>query len=90
VETEVVYAGKTIDLIPKVLQVVKDLTAHGLEHAILLPSSKSGKEVAESLARAIPKRYDKSTFCYGCDREMVTLVRGWRQRDALCFFGNGG
>ena len=84
------YAGKTIDLIPKVLQVVKDLTAHGLEHAILLPSSKSGKEVAESLASAIPKRYDKSTFYYyGRDRDMVTLVRGWRQHNALCIFGNG-
>jgi len=59
-ETEVVFAGKTIDLIPKVSQIAKDLITHGLERIILLPSSKSGKEVAESKVAGIPKRYE----CY--------------------------
>lgn len=44
VETEIVYGGKTIDLMPKVTQIVEDLKAHGLQRAILLPSTKSGQE----------------------------------------------
>ena len=47
-ETEVVYAGKTIDLMPKVQQVVQDLQTHGLQRAILLPSAKSGIEAKVS------------------------------------------
>ncbi|KAF7793992.1 hypothetical protein EIP86_005118 [Pleurotus ostreatoroseus] len=43
-ETEIVYAGKTIDLMPKVTQVLEDLQNHGLQRAILLPSTKSGRE----------------------------------------------
>ena len=57
-----VYAGKTIDLLPKISQVAKDLTAHGLEHIILLPSSKSGKEATESVVRSLPKRCDAHFF----------------------------
>ncbi|TDL24283.1 acetoacetyl-CoA synthetase [Rickenella mellea] len=41
-ETEVVYAGKAIDLIPKVREVAKDLISRQLERVILLPSSKTG------------------------------------------------
>lgn len=43
-ETEVVYAGKTIDLIPKITEVVRDLQSHGLQGVILLPSAKTGKQ----------------------------------------------
>ncbi|KAJ3555249.1 hypothetical protein NM688_g2685 [Phlebia brevispora] len=42
-ETEVVYAGKTIDLMPKLTQVIKDLQGHGLQRAILLPSVRTGR-----------------------------------------------
>ncbi|PSR79238.1 hypothetical protein PHLCEN_2v7096 [Hermanssonia centrifuga] len=41
-ETEVIYAGKTIDLMPKVSEVVQDLDSHGLQRVILLPSTKTG------------------------------------------------
>ncbi|PFH53745.1 hypothetical protein AMATHDRAFT_137053 [Amanita thiersii Skay4041] len=41
-ETEAFYAGKTIDLIPKVTRIIRDLSIHGLEKAILLPGGISG------------------------------------------------
>jgi len=44
-ETEVFYAGKTIDLLPKVAEVIQDLSKRGLRRAILLPSTISGKEL---------------------------------------------
>ena len=37
-ETEVVYSGKPIDLVPKVRIVATDLLEHGLRRVILLPS----------------------------------------------------
>ncbi|KAF8904400.1 acetoacetyl-CoA synthetase [Gymnopilus junonius] len=44
-ETETLYAGKVIDLLPKVTEVIKDLSTKGLKCAILLPSRISGKEL---------------------------------------------
>jgi acetoacetyl-CoA synthetase len=41
-ETEVFYAGKTIDLLPKISDVVRDLISKGLENTILLPSTITG------------------------------------------------
>ncbi|KAF9007731.1 acetoacetyl-CoA synthetase [Hymenopellis radicata] len=43
-ETEVLYAGKVIDLVPKVLDVFAKLKHHGMEHGIVLPSAITGKE----------------------------------------------
>lgn len=45
-ETEVVYAGKIIDLLPKVREVVEGLGGKGLERVVLLPSIKDGSEVS--------------------------------------------
>ncbi|KAJ7497742.1 acetoacetyl-CoA synthetase [Mycena latifolia] len=45
-ETEVVYAGKTVNLLPKISEVFRDLRKHGLRHAITLPSLISGKEIS--------------------------------------------
>ncbi|KAF4620739.1 hypothetical protein D9613_000498 [Agrocybe pediades] len=44
-ETETQYAGKTINHLAKVSEVVQDLSSQGLERAILLPSRISGKEL---------------------------------------------
>ncbi|KIM45283.1 hypothetical protein M413DRAFT_441964 [Hebeloma cylindrosporum] len=44
-ETEVLYAGKAVDLLPKVAEVVHDLSTQGLQRAILLPSRISGREL---------------------------------------------
>ena len=44
-ETEVLYAGKTVNLLPKIEDVVKDLSNAGLQRAILLPSRISGREL---------------------------------------------
>ncbi|KAJ7123303.1 hypothetical protein C8R43DRAFT_1032095 [Mycena crocata] len=44
--TEVVYAGKGIDLVPKISEVFRDMRNHGLQHAITLPSLFSGKEIS--------------------------------------------
>ena len=54
-ETEVVYAAKTIDLVPKVQIVVKDLQSHGLQRVVLLPSAKTGQEA--SIPATIPNWY---------------------------------
>lgn len=43
-ETEIEYAGKTVDLMPKVIEVVSDLQARGLQRVILLSSAKTGRE----------------------------------------------
>jgi acetoacetyl-CoA synthetase len=45
VETEVFYAGKTVDLLPKVAEVVYDLATRGLQQAILLPSRITGLDL---------------------------------------------
>lgn len=44
-ETEIFYAGKPVDLLPKVAEVVHDLANWGLQKAILLPSRISGHEL---------------------------------------------
>ena len=44
-ETEVAYSGKSIDLIPKVREIVNGLDKAGLDKVILLPSARDGKEV---------------------------------------------
>lgn len=54
-ETEIVYAAKTVDLVPKVTQVALDLQAHGLQRVILLPSAKTGREA--SVPQNIPNWY---------------------------------
>ncbi|PFH53749.1 hypothetical protein AMATHDRAFT_73172 [Amanita thiersii Skay4041] len=41
-ETQVQYVGKLIDLMPKISQVVQDLSDKGLRRAILLPSAVTG------------------------------------------------
>ena len=55
-ETEAIYAGKTLNLIPKVAEVVRDLSSRGLGHVILLPGIKSGREVSQEVVNAIPLR----------------------------------
>ncbi|THH03812.1 hypothetical protein EW146_g10337, partial [Bondarzewia mesenterica] len=67
-DTEVAYAGKTIDLLPKITEVANNLTAKGLEHVILLPSVKSGKEPPESVSNGIPKSASLSVFLAAGDR----------------------
>ena len=44
-ETEVFYAGKKVDLLPKIAEVVRDLSDRGLERAVLLPSRLTGREL---------------------------------------------
>lgn len=54
-ETEVSYGGKTIDLLPKIRQVVEELKNQGLQKAILLPSRVSGKSISlAEIAECIP------------------------------------
>ncbi|KJA27864.1 hypothetical protein HYPSUDRAFT_35033 [Hypholoma sublateritium FD-334 SS-4] len=44
-DTEVLYAGKKVDLLPKIAEVVQHLSVHGLERAVLLPSRLTGQEM---------------------------------------------
>ena len=51
------YSGKTIDLVPKVTDVVRDLAGQGgLSHVILLPSAKTGTEVGKNVKAQVPMR----------------------------------
>ncbi|KAJ7071967.1 acetoacetyl-CoA synthetase [Mycena amicta] len=45
-ETEVTYAGKVVDLLPKVSQVFEDLRKFGAKYTITMPSLISGKEIS--------------------------------------------
>ncbi|EDR11854.1 uncharacterized protein LACBIDRAFT_313724 [Laccaria bicolor S238N-H82] len=44
-EIEVSYGGKPVDLLPKVTEVIKDLSDKGLQQAVLLPSRITGYEI---------------------------------------------
>ncbi|KAG6900780.1 hypothetical protein C0993_002204 [Termitomyces sp. T159_Od127] len=52
-ETEVVYSGKTVDLLPKVSDVISDLADKDLQQAILLPSARTGDEIHHEISKAI-------------------------------------
>ncbi|KAF8639498.1 hypothetical protein AX17_001403 [Amanita inopinata Kibby_2008] len=68
-ETEVQYAGKVIDLIPKVIEVVSDLSNTGLQQVILLPSAVSG-----AIHRApIPNSATLSDFLASGDGRELTF-----------------
>ncbi|KAJ6494938.1 hypothetical protein DFH09DRAFT_1206015 [Mycena vulgaris] len=58
-ETEVVYAGKTVDLLPKISEVFRDLRKYGLRHAITLPSLISGKEISAPESSSLSKFLEK-------------------------------
>ncbi|KAH9948960.1 hypothetical protein B0H21DRAFT_196575 [Amylocystis lapponica] len=45
-ETEIVYAGKTIDMLPKIADVAKDLVSRGLQKVVLLPSVKDSRDIS--------------------------------------------
>jgi len=62
VETEVVYAGKTINLLGKVSGIIRDLMDKGLHQAILLPSAKTGEEVRQDIPQRFAIYRDAPTF----------------------------
>ncbi|GBE80624.1 Malonamoyl-CoA synthetase vrtB [Sparassis crispa] len=61
-ETEVIYVGKTIDLLPRITEVSRDLISRGLQRVILLPSVKSGKEVDAVQTASVPNSLTLSAF----------------------------
>ncbi|EPQ56899.1 acetoacetate-CoA ligase [Gloeophyllum trabeum ATCC 11539] len=61
-DTEVVYAGKTFDLLTKISEVAKDLVPRGLQHVILLPSTKTGKEVTQEQTARVSNSIALSDF----------------------------
>ncbi|CAL1706757.1 unnamed protein product [Somion occarium] len=69
-ETEIVYAGKTIDVIPKVTQVAKELLSVGLQNIILLPSTKTGKEPSTAY---VPRSISLSAFLASGDGRPLTF-----------------
>ncbi|TFY72119.1 hypothetical protein EVG20_g864 [Dentipellis fragilis] len=71
--TEVVYAAKPIDLLSKVSDVVRDLHSHGLEHVVLLPSTRTGKEVNDSALKGIPNSTTLSRFLADGDGRPLTF-----------------
>ncbi|KAA1471742.1 acetoacetate-CoA ligase [Dentipellis sp. KUC8613] len=71
--TEVVYAAKRIDLLSKVSDVVRDLHSHGLEHVVLLPSTRTGKEVDDSALKGIPNSTTLSRFLADGDGRPLTF-----------------
>ncbi|EGN99920.1 hypothetical protein SERLA73DRAFT_51824 [Serpula lacrymans var. lacrymans S7.3] len=71
IETEIVYAGKTIPLVQKASEVARDLRSYGLERLILLPSSKTGKQLPEALA--IPNSITLANFLATGDGRDLTF-----------------
>ena len=56
-ETEVVWAGKSFNVVPKVAEVARALDSHGLQRVVLLPSVASGRDLSpKGLAQVVPKR----------------------------------
>lgn len=55
-ETEVVYAGKSMDLLPKIAQVAQELRVSGMRQLVLLPSTKTGKDIVVPVGLSIPNR----------------------------------
>ncbi|OAX39780.1 acetoacetate-CoA ligase [Rhizopogon vinicolor AM-OR11-026] len=49
-ETEIVYAGKTVNLVQRASEVEQDLRTYGVERIITLPSAKTGGIIPESLS----------------------------------------
>ncbi|EKM54658.1 uncharacterized protein PHACADRAFT_146820 [Phanerochaete carnosa HHB-10118-sp] len=70
-ETEVVYAGKTIDLMPRVIEVVRDLQSRGLQGVVLLPSTKTGAE--PQIPTGIPNCRTLSSFLAASDARPLTF-----------------
>jgi len=52
-ETEVVYSGKPIDVLPKVKEIANDLSSKGLRHVVLLPSIKTGLEATQEIVESV-------------------------------------
>ncbi|KAF9042189.1 acetoacetyl-CoA synthetase [Panaeolus papilionaceus] len=69
-ETEVIYGGKEIDLLPKVLEIIKILSTQGLQQAIFLPSRISGKDL---LLPDISISYTLSAFLKTGDNRPLTF-----------------
>ncbi|KZT10799.1 acetoacetate-CoA ligase [Laetiporus sulphureus 93-53] len=61
-ETEVTWAGKPIDLMPKVLEIAQALQSHGLQRVVLLPSARTGQEVTASHMNRVPGSTSLSAF----------------------------
>ena len=55
-ETEVVWAGKSFDVVPKVAEVARALDTHGLQRVVLLPSVASGRDLSAKGLAQVPKR----------------------------------
>ena len=51
-ETEVVYLGKSIDVLPKVKEIANDLSSKGLQHVVLLPRIKTGLEATQGIVES--------------------------------------
>ena len=66
-ETQVTYAGKTINLLEKTSVIVRDLIDKGLHQAVLLPSMKTGKDIPQD----IPQRF---VMCLKCAKQCFILT----------------
>jgi acetoacetyl-CoA synthetase len=52
-ETEVLYSGKTINVLPKVKEIANNLSSKGLQYVVLLPSIKTGLEVSQEIVESV-------------------------------------
>ncbi|KAH8101086.1 acetoacetate-CoA ligase [Cristinia sonorae] len=68
-ETEVVYAGTTVNLIPKVSQLSKVLVGRGTGNFVLLPSTKTGRDADTT---AVDSSLTLSSFLTSGDKRPLT------------------
>ncbi|KAJ8521842.1 hypothetical protein ONZ45_g1525 [Pleurotus djamor] len=71
-ESHVYYAGKSLDQMPKVREVVNDLLNHGLEFAVVLPSSVTG---ADANVNGIPKTLTLASFLASGDGKPLSFAQ---------------
>ena len=88
-ETEVVYAGKTINLLPKIGDIVKDLSNMGLHRAILLPSRISRREllIPDMSSRCVihicSKFCQRNNISVGCSMTLTAFLKSGDNRELV-------
>lgn len=85
-ETEVVWVGKSFDVVPKVAEVAQALDAHGLQRIVLLPSVASGRDLPADQFARIPKRSVTSGLI---SLSVQGLTLNSIKHDYVCILGYG-
>ncbi|KAF8724492.1 hypothetical protein AX14_008751 [Amanita brunnescens Koide BX004] len=85
-DIEAPYTGKKINVLPKVVEVIRDLSKHGLEMAVLLPSSITG---VEAMGVDHPMTVSLSKFLKKADNRPLTFTQLPFNHPAFILYSSG-